>query len=93
MIRDLFGGKSRYGEFLESPEGIPTNILAERLQRLEDAGVIASRPYQQNPPRYTYSLTAKGKDLKPVLAALASWSMRHDSKTQPDSKLLSALRS
>jgi DNA-binding HxlR family transcriptional regulator len=93
VIRDLFGGKSRYGEFLESPEGIPTNILSERLQRLEDAGVIASKPYQQNPPRYAYSLTAKGKDLKPVLAALASWSMRHDSKTQADSKLLSALRS
>jgi DNA-binding HxlR family transcriptional regulator len=92
VIRDLFGGKSRYGEFLDSPERIPTNILAERLHRLEQAGLITSSPYQQNPPRYAYALTAKGKDLKPVLAALALWGMRHESRTAPDKKLLAALR-
>jgi DNA-binding HxlR family transcriptional regulator len=92
VVRDLFRGLTRYGEFLAGPEGIPTNILAERLQRLEKAGVIASTPYQQNPPRYRYTLTPRGTDLKPVLGSLAMWSMRHVPRTQPDKELLAALR-
>jgi len=93
LVRDLFKGRTRYGEFAASPEGIPTNILAERLARLEAAGLITSAPYQQNPPRYGYTLTPKGTDLKPVLGALAMWSMRHLPRTQPDKELLAALRS
>lgn len=93
VIRDLFRGLTRYGEFLASPEGIPTNILAERLQRLENAGLITSEPYQQNPPRYAYTLTPKGTDLKPVLGSLATWAMRHVPRTQPDKELLATLRS
>jgi DNA-binding HxlR family transcriptional regulator len=77
VIRDLFWGKQRYGEFLESPEGIPTNLLADRLQRLEEAGVVARAPYQQNPPRHAYTLTPKGKDLRRVLGTLADWGLRH----------------
>ena len=51
VVRDLlFMGKHQYGELLESPEGIPTNILAERLKRLEAAGLLEKRPYQTNPP-------------------------------------------
>src|SRR4051812_30571499 len=67
IIRDLFRGLTRYSEFLDGPEGIPTNILAERLERLKKAEIIKSEPYQQNPPRYAYTLTSKGSDLKPVL--------------------------
>jgi DNA-binding HxlR family transcriptional regulator len=93
VIRDLFRGLTRYGEFLACPEGIPTNILAERLQRLETAGLITSEPYQQNPPRYAYMLTPKGADLKPVLGTLATWAMRHVPRTQPDRELAAALRS
>jgi DNA-binding HxlR family transcriptional regulator len=77
VIRDLFWGKTRYGEFVASPEGIPTNILADRLQRLEEAGLVSRAAYQQNPPRYAYTLTPKGADLKPVLAAFAAWGKRH----------------
>ncbi|HZP61469.1 MAG TPA: helix-turn-helix domain-containing protein [Opitutaceae bacterium] len=77
VIRDLFWGKTRYGEFLASPEGIPTNILAERLTRLEMAGLVRSAPYQRRPPRHAYELTPKGRDLQPVLAALAKWGRRH----------------
>ena len=93
VIRDLFAGKSRYGEFGESPEGIPTNILAERLERLETAGIVTSETYQTNPPRYAYALTPKGKDLKPVLGALATWSMRHVPRVKPDEALAAVLRS
>lgn len=77
LIRDLVAGKSRYGEFLASSEGITTNILAERLKRLEAAGIITSATYQENPPRYAYTLTPKGQELKPVLGAVAQWGMRH----------------
>ena len=92
VVRDLFRGLTRYGEFLAAPEGIPTNILAERLERLEAAGLIKRAPYRQNPPRYAYTLTPKGADLKPVLGALAMWSMRHVPRTQPDKELANLLR-
>ena len=77
VIRDLMRGKRRYAEFLTSPEGIPTNILAERLKRLKKAGVIASRRYSQHPPRVEYLLTDKGEDLRPIMRAMADWGVRH----------------
>lgn len=92
IVRDLFRGLKRYGEFLAGPEGIPTNILADRLQRLEASELIKSQPYQRNPPRYEYTLTAKGEELKPVLGALALWAMRHVPHTQPDKELGAVLR-
>ena len=77
VVRDLFWGKQRYGEFLASPEGIPTNLLAERLERLEKAGLITREPYQLHPPRHAYAQTRKGKDLQPLLSALVDWGLRH----------------
>jgi DNA-binding HxlR family transcriptional regulator len=93
IIRDLLRGMTRYGEFLGGPEKITTNILADRLERLEKAGLITSTPYQQNPPRYAYTLTSKGAELKSVLGALASWSIKHLPRVQPDKLLAAALRS
>lgn len=78
VIRDLLVlGKHRFGELLESPEGIPTNILADRLRRLEECGVVVKVPYPSRPQRYEYHLTPKGKDLAPVLRAMAEWANRH----------------
>jgi DNA-binding HxlR family transcriptional regulator len=77
VIRDLFWGKTRFGEFEASPEGIPTNILAARLQKLERAGLVGRRPYQDNPPRYSYFLTPKGKSLGPVLRGMVAWGKRN----------------
>ncbi len=77
LVRDLFLGKSQYNEFLASSEGITTNILADRLKRLEAAGIIDKNPYQQNPVRYAYRLTEKGRDLMPILAEIAEWSRKH----------------
>ncbi len=87
VIRDLFWGKTRYGEFLTSPEGIPTNLLADRLARLEASGLVTRVPYQTNPPRHAYTLTPKGKDLKPVLAALVTWGKRHVPGTKTRAEL------
>ena len=77
IVRDLIRGKRRYAEFLESPEGIPTNILADRLQRLIDAGVIRAERYSDHPPRLQYALTPKGEDLRPVMRAMVEWGVRH----------------
>ncbi len=73
LIRDMLAGKSRYSDFLGSPEGIPTNILANRLKRMEAAGLVAKRPYQTKPPRSEYLLTAMGRGLIPVLHDICQW--------------------
>ena len=78
VLRDLlFYDKHRFGDFLESQEGISTNILAERLERLERAGLIERRRYQTRPVREEYFLTAKGHDLLPVLRELIQWGKQH----------------
>lgn len=77
VVRDLFHGKRTYGELADSPERIPTNILADRLQRLEGAGIIASTPYQERPTRYAYTLTPKGRALGDVLLAFVRWGKEH----------------
>lgn len=77
VVRDLFAGMKRYGEFAGGLEKIPTNILAERLQRLEAAGLITSAPYQDNPPRYEYLLTPAGQALRPVMQEIVNWGRRH----------------
>jgi DNA-binding HxlR family transcriptional regulator len=77
LIRDLLGGKTRYNEFLASAERIPSNILADRLKRLEREGLIASIPYSEHPPRSAYHLTAEGEELGWVVDALATWGLQH----------------
>ena len=75
VIRDLFAGKHRFGDFVASPEHIPTNILAERLRRLEAAGLITALPYSEHPPRVEYHLTDRGRALAPVVDAIAAWGL------------------
>jgi len=76
-VRDLLLGKRRYGEFLTSSEAIPTNILAERLKRLEEAGLIEALPYSQRPLRFEYRLTPTGRELGPIVRAVAAWGLAH----------------
>ena len=82
IIRDLLLGKKRYQEFLASPEHIATNILADRLKKLEIAGIVVQHAYQQKPLRYEYALTQKGEDLKLVLEALVKWGKTYFPGTQ-----------
>ena len=77
VIRDLVLGKRRYQEFTSSPERIASNILADRLKKLESEGLITRRAYQGNPERYEYFLTEKGEGLKPVLEAILVWGQKH----------------
>jgi len=74
VIRDmLFLKKKSFNEFLKSPEGIATNILTQRLKRLEEHGIIEKRPYRKAPVRYEYILTRRGQDLRPVLMEMICW--------------------
>lgn len=76
VVRDLLNGKSRFGEFLNSPEKITTSVLADRLDKLAAAGVIKARAYQENPPRYEYRLTEKGEAMLPILQEVCRWANR-----------------
>jgi DNA-binding HxlR family transcriptional regulator len=82
VIRDMLHGKRTYGELADSAEGIPTNILADRLKRLEDAGIIVSSVYQERPTRYAYALSRKGMALGDVLLAFVRWGKKHIAGTQ-----------
>jgi DNA-binding HxlR family transcriptional regulator len=77
VVRDAMRGKRRYADFLESPEGIPTNILADRLKLLVAKGVIRSERYSLHPLRVEYVLTEKGEDLRPIMRAMVEWGIRH----------------
>ena len=77
LIRDLFLGKQTYSEFIDSPEGIPTNILAARLKRLLENDIITKEPYQERPLRYAYHLTNKGKALAPIVREIVNWGLKH----------------
>ena len=77
VVRDLLHGKQTYSELALSPERIPTNILADRLKRLESTGIVTSAPYQERPVRYSYTLTPKGRALGDVLLAFVRWGKQH----------------
>jgi len=77
VVRDLLFGRSTYGELQKSPEKIPTNILADRLKRLEEAGIVSKASYQKRPVRYAYRLTEKGLALGTLLKAMVEWGNRY----------------
>jgi DNA-binding HxlR family transcriptional regulator len=79
IVRDIvFFGKKTYGEFLKAEEGIATNILASRLDFLENIKVIKKSPHGEDQRKDIYSLTEKGLDLIPVLFEMVRWSAKHD---------------
>jgi DNA-binding HxlR family transcriptional regulator len=77
VVRDLLRGRHTFKEMLEADEGIPTNILADRLKKMEQRGLVVAKPYQDKPVRWRYELTGKGHDLGHVLAAVARWGKKH----------------
>src|SRR2546422_8596198 len=79
IIRDMMVRGSRtYKEFLESYEGIATNILADRLRKLEAHGIITTERDPSDARRLIYLLTAKGIDLAPVLTEMVLWAAAHE---------------
>lgn len=82
VVRDLlFRDKVYYGDFLESEEGIATNVLADRLRLLDQAGIVAKRQDPKIKTKIIYSLTKKGIDLLPVLLEIMLWSTKYHPET------------
>ena len=78
VLRDLFCGFSKFGDFLQSLEGISANLLADRLKRLEQQDIVERVFYSDHPPRAEYRLTEKGQDLIPVIRAIAEWGITYE---------------
>ena len=81
IIRDLFLGRARFRDFIESPEGIPTNILSDRLERLLDGGVVEKIPAADGSKRLAYQLTDKGMALRTVLRCIRDWGLKWEQGT------------
>jgi len=83
IVRDLmFKKKKYYGEFLKSDEKISTNILADRLVKLEQKNIITKKRDAFHHSKFIYALTQKGIDLLPLLLEMLAWSAIHDDKTE-----------
>ncbi|BDV39360.1 hypothetical protein DSM21852_26130 [Methylocystis bryophila] len=79
ILRDLmFGEKSEFGEFLSAREGIATNMLADRLRRLERRGIVTRSPHPTDARKRVYRLSRKGVELAPVLIEAALWVEKHE---------------
>jgi len=92
IIRDLmFKGKKYYGELLASDEKISTNILADRLEKLETNGLITKAIDKKNNSKKIYALTQKGIDLLPMLLEMIAWSARYDANTGTPAEFLMRL--
>jgi len=76
IVDALLGGPRRFSDLEAGIEGIATNVLTDRLRRLEREGVVLARPYSERPPRMEYELTAAGRELAMALRLLARWGAR-----------------
>ncbi|MGJ8725372.1 MAG: winged helix-turn-helix transcriptional regulator [Roseibacillus sp.] len=81
MIRDLMLGRTRFKDFASSPECIPTNILTNRLERLQEGGLVEQVPATEGGKRMAYALTEKGRSLKPVMLSIRKWGLEWEEGT------------
>jgi DNA-binding HxlR family transcriptional regulator len=93
VVRDLmFKGVEAFDGFMGAGEGIATNILSDRLSRLEAAGILTKRRTRTDGRRFTYRLTPKGMDLAPAMVELVLWSARHERTDAPPETLRAMTR-
>lgn len=93
VIRDLIlFGKKYYGEFLNSDEKISTNILANRLAKLEADGFITKSIDTENHSKKVYALTQKAIDLLPMLLEMIAWSAKYDEETEAPNEFITRLK-
>ena len=84
IVRDMMvRGLRTFKDFQESGEGIATNVLADRLHRLQAAGIISTEADETDGRRMNYRLTEKGIDLAPLLLDLLIWGARHEKTLAP----------
>ena len=93
IIRDMmFYGHSRFQNFLDAGEGISTNVLSDRLSRLEEQEIILRRKDPANGRQVLYELTDKGKDLIPVILAIMDWAEKYDPETVVSNQMAERIR-
>lgn len=93
LLRDLlFKDKRHYRELLDAEEGISTNILSERLTRLEAEGLITKAADPDNGRQYIYSPTQKALELIPALLEIVLWSAKYDPKTDAPPQIMRRIR-
>ena len=88
ILRDLSFGRLRYSALLESLKGISTNLLSDRLKKLEEAEMVVQVPYSAHPPRSEYKLTGKGKAFVPILVAMRDYGEEWEPQAEPHAKRL-----
>ncbi len=82
VVRELALGVHRFDE-IQANTGAPRDILTSRLRRLEEAGVLERRRYQERPARFGYHLTAAGRELRPILLSLNAWGEKWMAQVSP----------
>lgn len=93
IVRDLvFRGLREFGQFLGAGEGISTNILAERLDRLQCAGIIVRSDHPEDGKKYVYRLTEKGIDLIPLMIQLVLWGTKYTPNHAAPAEVLKQMR-
>jgi DNA-binding HxlR family transcriptional regulator len=84
IVRDLLRGITRYGDLARSLDPIAPNLLAGRLRRLEDLGLVIRERYSERPLRASYQLTERGRALAPVIITLGRFGIDHLGAEEPD---------
>ncbi|HKS92755.1 MAG TPA: helix-turn-helix domain-containing protein [Tepidiformaceae bacterium] len=83
VLRELSWGRKRFSELLETLSGISTNLLSDRLKRLEENGMVERVFYSDHPPRAQYRLTEKGRAFVPVLVAMRAYGEAWEPRREP----------
>lgn len=83
VVEALLTGPRRFNELSDAVPGIAPNILTDRLRRLERERILVATPYQQRPPRMSYTLTAEGRALASALRSLADWGAQGATDVEP----------
>jgi DNA-binding HxlR family transcriptional regulator len=92
VVRELLVGPQRFTDLHAGLEGIPRNLLADRLRDLEAAGIVVKRDLPPPAARSVYELTDAGRDLLPVVGALARWGLEHLPPPEPGEVVSPTLR-
>ncbi len=89
VIRDIaLYGKRSFTELLDSAEHVATNVLTDRLRRLEQTGLLTRTRDSGDARKNIYRLTQRGRDLLPILIEMILWSARHDPQTNAPPELV-----
>jgi DNA-binding HxlR family transcriptional regulator len=86
ILRDLMGGKRRFGELRKSAGGISPKTLSVRLKELEDAGILSRTVFAEVPPRVEYEMTDKGRELGGMIEIMATWGAKWKQDHMPKSR-------